>query len=127
MIPRIPVERVMCERLLTLDQAESALRAAEVMTEHGIGSVLVSRDGEIIGIVTESDLVRKVVGQGIGAKGVTLETIMSYPPITIDEKEMLEQAYKLMGQNQVRHLVVTRGGAPCGIVSARSFMESIYP
>ncbi len=127
MIPRVPVERVMCEKLLTLDQTESALRAAEVMTEHGIGSVLVSRDGEIIGIVTESDLVRKVLGQGIDPKGVKLETIMSYPPITIDVKEMLEQAYKLMGGNQIRHLVVTRGGAPCGIVSARSFMESIYP
>ncbi|WP_168063183.1 cyclic nucleotide-binding/CBS domain-containing protein [Candidatus Manganitrophus noduliformans] len=127
MIPRVPVERVMCEKLLTLDQTESALRAAGVMTEHGIGSVLVSRDGEIIGIVTESDLVRKVLGQGIDPKGVKLETIMSYPPITIDVKGMLEQAYKLMGENQIRHFVVTREGAPCGIVSARSFMESIYP
>lgn len=127
MIPKVRVERVMCEKLFTVDQTESALRAAEVMTEHGIGSVLVMRDGGIIGIVTESDLIRKVLGQGIDPKWVQVETIMSYPPITIDEKEMLEEAYKLMGRNQIRHLVVTRGGAPCGIVSARSFLESIYP
>jgi len=127
MIPRVPVERVMCEKLQTVEQTESAMRAAEVMTEQGIGSVLVVRNGEIMGIVTESDLVRKVLGQGMDPKEVRLETIMSYPPITIDEKEMLEQAYKLMGQNQIRHLVVTRGGEPCGIISARSFMESLYP
>jgi CBS domain-containing protein len=108
MIPRIPVGRVMCEKLYTVDQTASALRAAEVMTEHGIGSVLVARDGEIIGIVSESDLVRKVIAQGADPKKVPLESIMSYPPISIDEEEMLEQAYKVMGQNQIRHLLVTR-------------------
>lgn len=127
MIPRVPVGRVMSEKLFTVDQAESASRAAELMTEQGIGAVLITRDGEIIGIVSETDLVRKVLGKGTDPKEVSLESIMSYPPITIDEKEMLEQAYKLMGQNQIRHLVVTRKKEPCGVVSSRSFMESIYP
>lgn len=127
MIPRIPVGRVMCEKLCAVDQAASALRAVEVMTEQGIGSVLVTREGEIIGIVSETDLVRKVLSRGVDPKEVRLESIMSYPPITIDEKEMLEQAYKVMGQNQIRHLLVTRKEVPCGMVSSRSFMESIYP
>lgn len=127
MIPRIPVRRVMSEHLITINQEETSLRAAEVMAEQGVGSVLVTRDGEIIGIVSESDLVRKVFAKGLDPRGVKLEAIMSYPPISIDEKDMLEQAYKMMGQNQIRHLVVTREEVPCGMVSARSFMEAIYP
>ena len=127
MIPRIPVGRVMSEKLITVDQDASAMRAVEVMTENGIGSVLVTRGGEVIGIVSETDLVRKILAKELDPKEVRLESIMSYPPISIDEKEMLEQAYKIMGQNQIRHLVVTRKGAPCGMVSSRSFMESIYP
>lgn len=127
MIPRVPVRRVMSEKLFAVCRTESALRAAEVMVEHEIGSVLVTRDGEIVGIVSETDLVRKVLGQGRDPAAVKLETIMSYPLITIDEMEMLEAAYKLMGQNQVRHLVVTRKEAPCGMISSRNFMESIYP
>jgi CBS domain-containing protein len=117
----------MSERLFAVGQTESALRAAEVMVEHEIGSVLVTRGGEIVGIVSETDLVRKVLGQGRDPAAVKLETIMSYPLITIDEMEMLEAAYKLMGQNQVRHLVVTRKEAPCGMISSRNFMELIYP
>jgi len=127
MIPRVQVKKVMSEKLFTVDQQESADRAAQAMTEHGIGCVLVTRGGEVYGIVTETDLVRKVLGKGLDPKQVRLEAIMSFPPISIDEREMLEEAYKLMGQNQIRHLVVTREGKPVGIISARTFMESIYP
>jgi len=127
MIPRIPIKRVMSEMLITIDEEDSARRAAEMMMEQGIGSVLVTREAEIIGIVTESDLVRKVLAKGLDPKEVNVEAIMSYPPISIDEKEMLEQAYKVMGQNQIRHLMVTREKIPCGMVSARSFMEVLYP
>lgn len=127
MIPRVPIRKVMSEKLITVDQAESALRAAQVMTELGIGAVLVTCNREVIGIVSESDLVRKVLGRGLDPKQVKLESIMSYPAMTIDEAEPLEEAYRIMGQNQIRHLVVTRKEAPCGMVSSRSFMESIYP
>lgn len=127
MIPKVPVKRIMSEKLLSLDQKESALKAAEIMTKHGTGSVLVTRDGEIFGIVSETDLIRKVLGQGMDPKKITLEAIMSYPPICVDERTMLEEACKLMGQNQIRHLVVTREGKPCGVISARNFMESLYP
>lgn len=127
MIPKIPVGKIMSEMLLTVDAEESAQRAAERMAEHGIGSMLVTREGEIYGIVSETDLIRKVLGRGMDTNAVKLESIASYPLITIDEKEPLERAYKIMGENQIRHLVVTRKGKPCGIISSRSFMESLYP
>ena len=127
MIPKIQVRRVMSKKLFTLREADSARRSADVMTEHGIGCVLIARDEEIVGIVTETDLVRKVLGQGLDPMEVRLDAIMSYPAISIDESALLEEAYKLMGQNQIRHLLVTSEGCPCGIISARSFMESIYP
>lgn len=126
MIPKVSVKKVMSERLYCLDAKESAQNGAKVMTEHGIGCVLTTRIGEVIGIVTETDLVRKVMGQGLDPKKIPLEEIMSFPPISIDEEALLEDAYKLMGQNQVRHLLVTRAGKPAGIMSARSFMESVY-
>jgi CBS domain-containing protein len=127
MIPKIQVKRVMSKRIISLCDADTVQRSAEAMTEHGIGCVVISRGEEIFGIVTETDLIRKVLGQGLDPKEVKLESIMSFPAISIDEEAFLEEAYKLMGQNQIRHLLVTSKGHPAGIISARSFMESIYP
>ncbi|HET6370776.1 MAG TPA: CBS domain-containing protein [Nitrospiria bacterium] len=127
MIPKIQVKRVMSKKIISLCESDTVQRSAEEMTEHGIGCVVISRGEEIFGIVTETDLVRKVLGPGLDPKEVKLESIMSFPAISIEEDALLEDAYKLMGQNQIRHLLVTSKGLPSGIISARSFMESIYP
>ena len=127
MIPKIQVKRVMSKKIISLCESDTVQRSAEEMTEHGIGCVVISRGEEIFGIVTETDLVRKVLGPGLDPKEVKLDAIMSFPAISIEEDALLEDAYKLMGQNQIRHLLVTSKGLPSGIISARSFMESIYP
>ena len=79
-----------------------------------------------MGIITETDLVRKVLGEGLDAASITAEAIMSYPLASIDENASLEAAHEAMGAQRVRHLLVTREGAPVGMISVRSLLDAAY-
>lgn len=81
-----PVEKFMRRSLYFLDGKDSAAMASRIMKSHAVGSVLVTRDGCLAGIVTERDLVNKVLGEGLDATQVELHSIMSAPVVTVDAK-----------------------------------------
>jgi CBS domain-containing protein len=126
MIPRTPVKKCMSAKILSVAPSTTAHDAARMMTTEGIGCLLVEQGGEFVGIITETDLVRKVLGEGLDAASITAEAIMSYPVASIDENASLETAHEAMGAQRVRHLLVTRGGAPVGMISVRSLLDAAY-
>ncbi len=103
---------------------ESAVR----MRERSIGSVLVGSDEpdggghQIVGIVTEMDLVRKVIAQGLHASHATVTQIMARPLLTITPDQTMLDASHLMELNQVRHLCVSEGGRIVGLISVRDLV-----
>jgi CBS domain-containing protein len=126
MIPRIPVKKCMSSRILSIAPSATAHDAARLMATEGIGCLLVEQEAGFIGIITETDLVRKVLGEGLDATETAVETIMSYPVASINENATLEAAHEAMGAQRVRHLLVTRAGAPVGLISVRSLLDAAY-
>jgi signal-transduction protein with cAMP-binding, CBS, and nucleotidyltransferase domain len=126
MIPRIPVKKIMSQNLLWVGFNTDVRSAAKLMTEKNVGSLLVKQNESYVGILTETDIVKKVFAMDLDPKTTTVEEIMSYPICSIDEEASLEEAHEIMGEQQIRHLLVTRNGQPIGLVSVRSLLDAVY-
>jgi CBS domain-containing protein len=126
MIPRVPVRKFMSTRIRCVPPATDARELARVMADEGIGCLLIEQHGGFVGIVTETDLVRKVLSEALDPSEVPAESIMSFPIATIDESATLEAAHEMMGSQRVRHLLVTKDGAPVGLISVRSLLDAAY-
>jgi CBS domain-containing protein len=92
------------------------------MRDRNIGSLFVSRGNEIVGIVTDTDMVRRVVAVGGDPAHKVIEQIMSAPIMTIEESKTLLDANDLMAREHLRHLGVTRNGKLVGMISVRDLV-----
>lgn len=120
----VPVKSFMIprEKFVTVARDTDAQMAARIMRDRGIGSLFITNDKEIIGIVTDTDMMRRVVASGSEANKTTVEQIMSAPIMTIEESKTLLDANDLMAQAHVRHLGVTREGKLVGVISVRDLV-----
>jgi CBS domain-containing protein len=92
--------------------------AAKVMAEKPGGYLLVLEEGSPVGIVTERDLVNKVLAKGVDPSTIKISQIMASPLVTIDPDEDLLKASELMRDNNVKKLPVVRNGIIYGIITA---------
>lgn len=120
----VPVKSFMvpAEKFVMVDRDTDARTAAALMRDRNIGSLFVTRDKVIVGIITDTDLVRRVVAVGSEAGKTSVEQIMSAPIITIDENKTLLDANDLMAREHLRHLGVTRDHTLVGMISVRDLV-----
>ncbi len=121
----VTVGNLMRKELVTVETGTSVVEAAKMMKACNVESVLVARQAQIIGIVTESDVVKKFVGAEKAAYFVPVEEIMSSPVPGIEERRPLTEAADLMDRHRTLHLGVTKGGALVGLVSVRDFLRPV--
>ena len=121
----IRVEQLMKKDLITVDAGASVVEAAKLMRSYNVGSVLVATKGRIVGIVTESDVVRKFVGAEKVPFFMPVEDIMSSPVLGIEAHRPVTEAADLMDRHRTRHLGVTKAGALVGVVSVRDFLKPV--
>ena len=123
----VPVKSFMipAEQFVAVDRAVSVRRAAEIMKDSGIGSVFVTRDKVIIGIVTDTDICRRLVGVGLAPDRTPVEHIMSTPVLKIDENKTIRDANAMMAKEHVRHLGVTRDGILVGMISVKDLVTFV--
>ena len=112
--------------IVSLDKNKSARDGGQKMLELKIGSVVVSDGGKFVGIVTERDLLEKVIAPGKDPGRVTLGDMMSSPLITIEAKQGLGEATSLMLQKKVRRLIATENGKMIGIFTQRDLQGKVY-
>ncbi|MFH1056826.1 MAG: CBS domain-containing protein [Candidatus Micrarchaeota archaeon] len=109
-----------------LNETVSVQFAACVMRDKGIGSVLVERkDGVICGIMTERDVLKKIVAEGLNPGSTTLREVMTSSLITIREDADVAEASALLNKFHIRRLpVVNAEGKIVGITTARDVAKS---
>lgn len=99
-------------------------KAARMMREEKVGSLFVEKHGEVIGIITETDIVRRAVAQGSDLSRMTVQSIMTHPIATIEGTRTIQDAHDMMADLGVRHLGVTEGETLVGLVSVRDLLVS---
>ena len=111
----LTVGDVMVKKVFTVDSDESVRRAADLMSRHGIGCLVVTEEGEdgVAGILTESDILGRVVAVGADPGETRVRVVMSRPPVAAGPELPLEDAVRLMFTHQIKKLpvVMKEGGA----------------
>jgi CBS domain-containing protein len=120
---RLSVAETMDREPLILSGDEPVAGAARAMRERGVGSFLVYRDGNLAGIVTERDLVHKVVAESRDPAETTVSDIMTIEPITIDVNDDILHALRIMREYHIRRLPVVEDGALVGLITERAISE----
>ena len=103
--------------LLKIEANASILEAVEQMVEANVGSLLVTKSGEVTGIVTERDYLRRVVVEGRTDRETPVREIMSSPLIVVTPQTSVDECMALMTNRRIRHLPVVDAGKVAGIVS----------
>lgn len=113
----------MTSPVFSVDAESTVQEAANVMHSKHIGSVFVKENNKFIGIITESNLSRKIVAKGLDPKTTKATEIMTEPLVTIDCMEHVEKANQLMAQKKIRHLGVTKNGEVVGVLSVKDLVS----
>jgi CBS domain-containing protein len=111
------VRDVMTRDPLTLPPSASLFDAAKTMRESGIGDVVVAGDEELIGIVTDRDIVVRGLAEGRDPHTTTLTDVTSRELITVSPDDPIETAVRLIREHAIRRLPVMSGGRVVGIVT----------
>jgi CBS domain-containing protein len=116
-IEDITVGDAMTKGVICVDVDDSVKLAAEVMKKNDISGILVTKKGEGIGVITESDIIKKIVAQGKAPESTAVADVMSSPPITISPKALIDDAARLMRDKDIRRLIVKENEQIVGILS----------
>lgn len=109
--------------LLTAPPETTVSEASRLMARRKVGAVMVTQQEKLVGIVTERDVVFRVIAQGREAEHTRLSEVMTPSPVTIDPEKSFGLAMVLMQKNGFRHMPVTENGVPVGMVSARNALD----
>ena len=106
----------------TITAEQTVLEAARQMVANNIGAVPVLRDGELVGIFSERDIMNRVVAEGRDPARTLVSEAMTAHPLTVDIRDSIEHCMVLMRQHSFRHLPIVDGKKLKGIVSLRDIL-----
>jgi len=111
------VEDVMVKDVITIDENSTVREAAEVMNKFEIGCLIAVRKGKAMGIITERDILKRVVAEAKEATKTRVRDVMSSPLVVVEPGTDLEEAVRLMFQMKIKKLPVVDGKRLVGLVS----------
>ena len=110
------VSELMTSQPATLGPDDTCAQAATLMREQDCGSIPVVKDGRLVGIVTDRDIVVRAVAKGGDPKTTKISQVMSADPVTIGPDADVGEASKVMADRQVRRLPVVENGRLVGLL-----------
>ena len=120
-----PVESVMRSPPVTALFSDTVSSITEKMASNNIGAIIITSGGAPTGMVTERDIVEKVVRTHKDPSKTRAQEIMSSPLISVEVDKPLREALRLMRDKNIRRLAVTRQGKVIGIVTERRILDSL--
>jgi len=121
--PRMLVRDVMSSPVITIGENENVYKAAQLMDKNDVGCVIVTdKNGKPVGIITERDLVKRVLSKNILPSKVKSGKVMTAPLITVEAEETLQTVARKMSKLKVRRLGVIYKGALMGIITGKDIL-----
>jgi formate transporter len=117
-----PIRKMMTNGPLTIDPSTTVAEAVKIMKQQGSSSVLVGEPGSAKGIVSEADIVHKVVALEKDSANVLVDQIMTSPLISVDITTPVYEIYQTMADHHIRHLLITERGKQVGFISVKDMI-----
>lgn len=114
---KLKVKDAMTRRIATVSETASVQQAAELMKKWRVGSLIIVRGKNSAGIVTESDIIKKVVSKDLSAANIEVKEIMSSPLKFLSPEEDLNDATRKMITGRIRRMPVISKGEVVGILT----------
>jgi CBS domain-containing protein len=121
------IREVMTPNPVTLDSQTPVMQAAQAMRENDIGDVVVRYDGQLCGIVTDRDIVVRVLAAGKDPNATRLESVCSHDMLTVSPDQDASDAIRLMRERAIRRLPVVENNNLLGIVSLGDLAMALDP
>lgn len=109
----------------TVHPATKVLEALQLMSDKGVGALLVLDNKRLVGIVTERDYARKVVLMARSSQTATVSEIMSSEILTVNPDQTIDECMELLTEKRVRHLPVMDEGRLIGVISIGDVVKHI--
>ncbi len=117
----LKVEDIMVKEVITVDEGSTVKEAADIMNKFEIGCLIATRNGKAVGILTERDLLKRIVSEAKNPKKLKVAAVMSKPIIVVEPEMDLEEAAKLMFKMKIKKLPVVKDGQLKGLVTLTDF------
>lgn len=113
----LKIEDVMVEDVVTVEEDITVKKAVAIMNKYEIGCLIITKRGKPVGIITERDMLTRVLAESRAAEKTKVSEVMSRPLIVADPNMDLEEAAKLMFKMKVKKLPVVSDGRLVGLVT----------
>jgi len=120
----LKVEDVMVEDVISVPEKAMVREAAELMNRHEIGCLIVVKNGKPVGIVTETDMVKRVILGPVDPEKTKVRKIMSKPLVVVSPQMNLDEASKVMRKRKIKKLPVIERGRLVGLVTTTDIVRS---
>jgi CBS domain-containing protein len=104
---------------------DPVLEAIQMMADHHVGALIVLRNDELAGIVSERDYARKVILMGRSSAETPAWQIMTSPVHTVSPEQTLQDCMRLMTDKRIRHLPVVESGKVIGMISIGDLVKAV--
>lgn len=120
---RIKVGDIMSTKPITVDPTIPIRQVAEIMAKKNVGSIIIVEDEKPIGVVTERDIVTRVIAKGLDPEKTIVREVMSQPLITVTPDTDLSEAMRMMSRLKIRRLVVINDGKLVGMITETDILS----
>lgn len=118
----LEVGDVMTPKVLTAEEDTPVTNLSKEMEISGLGSIVITKSGKPVGIVTDRDIAVKVIMQDRKGSEIKAKEIMSSPLVSIEPGVLLEKACAVLAENGIRRMPVIEDGELLGIISVRNVL-----
>jgi len=120
----ILVRDIMRRNVKTVRTDDSVHAAVLKMNKFQIGSVIVTNNGRAVGIITERNILERIVEPRLDPATIWAKDIMSSPLVTVDPNDTVDEAAKIMAQKRIKKLPVVEGDKVVGVVSTSDIVRA---
>ncbi len=122
-IMAVHVRDFMNPDVVTVSPGTISVACVQIMEAEHVSSLVVVDNGQPLGIITEKDIARKLVGKGLDPNKVIAHDIMTHELVTVEPHVSLANAMHLMGEHGIKHLPVMDGSKLVGIITAMDMIR----
>ena len=120
------VSEIMSKNIVTVPRKKGLKEIIRIMANSKISSIIITEDERVHGILTERDLIKKILFPGKDVSKVTVDDVMTHDPISVNSVTTLSEASRLMKEKNIRHIPIVDNGKLAGLITQTDIVKETH-